>query len=384
MELVNKSRLPMEVTTALDKSGREHLLMVAKATYRFGDGSHLPELAKESHPISYTDAFVGEPGLSAPRYEADLALSKKRCDVIVDATAHAPEGRPVTELDVAVRVGSLTKQFLVIGDRTWQRGASRVAMSRPQPFTSMPIHYGRAFGGSPRHRSADEQDTYLANPVGRGFCSDPRADIVDQMPLPNTEDAHNRLSSPNEQARPLSFGPIGRHWHPRKDYAGTYDARWRADVFPLLPDDFNEAFFQSAPADQQIDFIQGGEEVALRNLVPGKPLVTFKLPKPDLALKLLYTSHRAIELTPVVDTLFIEPEARLFTMVYRTALPLERRGLFGISIVAAGPVCKRWWKSKVLGTGDCGCGGDSENDTGVDTVEESASSAFTDELEVEP
>ncbi|KFE67598.1 DUF2169 family type VI secretion system accessory protein [Hyalangium minutum] len=362
MELVNKSRLPLEVTTALDKGGKEHLLLVAKATYRFGEGRRMPERVEESLPIAYADTFIGEPGLSSPLYEADMAMTKRWCDVLVDATAHAPEGRPVKELEVAVRVGTFEKQFLVVGDRVWQQGLLRVSASTPEPFTSMRIHYGRAFGGSPKLSSKEGQETYLSNPVGRGYCPDPRAHIVDQMPLPNTEDAGQRVTSPSAQVQPLSLGPIGRSWNPRSAYAGTYDARWREHVFPLLPEDFDEAFFQAAPPDQQIDFIRGGEPVVLRNLVPGEPHVTFKLPRPELVVRLLYASHRTIELSPVVDTVFLEPDAKRFTMVYRTALPLDRRGLFGISLMAAGPVCKRWWESKVLGTEDCGCGGDSSKD----------------------
>jgi len=362
MEIFNKSRLPLEVTTALDKSGREHLLLVAKATYRFGEGRRVPERVEESLPIAYADTFIGEPGLSSPLYEADLSMTKRRCDVLLDATAHAPGGRPVKELEVAVRVGAFEKQFLVVGDRVWQQGLLRVSASAPEPFSSMRIHYGRAFGGSPKLSSKEGQDTYLANPVGRGYCPDPRANIVDQMPLPNTEDAGQRVTSPSAQVRPLSLGPISRSWKPRSAYAGTYDARWREHVFPLLPDDFNEAFFQAALPDQQIDFIRGGEPVVLRNLVPGEPLVTFSLPKPQLMVKLLYTSYRTAELSPVVDTVFFEPDAMRFTMVYRATLPLDRRSLFGISLMAAGPVCKRWWESKVYGSEDCGCGGDSDKD----------------------
>ncbi|WP_224368422.1 DUF2169 family type VI secretion system accessory protein [Hyalangium versicolor] len=361
MELINKSRLPLEVTTSLDKSGREHLLLVAKETYRFSSDS-APVRVEQSRPIAYTDIFVGEPGVSAPLYESDFATTKRRCDVIVDATAHAPDGRPVKQLDVSVRVGSFEKQLLVVGDRVWQQGIFRVTSSEPQPFTSMPIHYGHAFGGSPQHGETGQKETYLANPVGRGYCSDPRADIVGQMPLPNTEDPERRLTSPNSRARPFALGPIGRHWHPRSVCAGTYDARWREFAFPLLPEDFHEAFFQVAPPDQQIDFIQGGEPVVLRHLVPGEPLVTFQLPRPQLTLRLLYTSHRAIELSPVVDTVFIEPEAKLFTLVYRATLPLARRGLFDVGMVVAGPVCKRWWQSKVFGTEDCGCDGDNDKD----------------------
>jgi hypothetical protein len=102
MELINRSNFPAEVFTALDKSGREHLVIVAKATYRFAGGSP-PELTQqESRSIAVTDVFVGQPGLSAPLYEADLVLRKQKCDLIVDATAHTPGGRPVTVFRLAL------------------------------------------------------------------------------------------------------------------------------------------------------------------------------------------------------------------------------------------------------------------------------------------
>ena len=53
--------------------------------------------------------------------------------------------------------------------------------------------------------------------------------------------------------RPMGFGP-GR---PRLDaplsYAGTYDQNWLDNVFPFLPADFDERYYQAAPEDQQID-----------------------------------------------------------------------------------------------------------------------------------
>lgn len=366
MELINRSGLPVAATRVLDKGGHEHLLVVAKATYRFGDDGRPPRLADNGRPIEHADVFVGEPGLSAPLYEADMVLRKQRCDVILNASAHTADGRPVTELDVGVRVGAMTKQLLVVGDRVWQRGAIGVTPSRPEPFVSMPLRYDRAFGGSrPRQASRDgavEYDTYLLNPVGVGYSSDASADAVDHMPMPNTEDPRDRVTSPDHPYRPLALGPIGRHWDPRRRYAGTYDARWREEVFPLLPDDFDETFFQCAPADQQIAFPQGGEAVVLRHLMPRRALASFELPRPELAIKVLYASQAADELRPVVDTLYVEPDEGFLTMVYRASLPLDRRGVFGVKIVALGPVCKRWWSAQVLGTADCGCGGDDSKD----------------------
>lgn len=366
MEMVNKSNLPADVFTALDKNGREHLVIVAKATYRIG-ADRTVELAAEAHrPIATTDVFVGQAGFSAPIYEADFVHRKQRCDVLVDATAHAPDGRAVTELPVGVRVGQLTKEILAVGDRVWKKTAFGVAATKPQPFTSMALHYGRAFGGSPAKKPGPDgrrhEDTYFANPIGTGYSSDPAADVVDGMALPATESFHDRVTSPNGAYRPLAFGPIGRHWDPRRKHAGNYGASWRAEAFPFLPDDFDEAFFQAAPPDQQIAFPRGGEAVALHHLVPDRALVQLELPAPNLAVKVLFSSRRAEELATVVDTLFIEPEAGLLTYVYRASAPLDRRGVHGVQLVATGPVCERWWQARVFGVGDCGCGGDSNND----------------------
>lgn len=366
MEVVNRSRLEAEVITALDKGGREYLVIVAKATYCF-DGSPSPSLAPEQKPVMPNDIFVAEAGTSAPIYESDFAPRKTRCDLLLDATAYTADGREVTELPIGVQIGSYAKKLLVVGDRVWRKGAFGVEATKPRPFSAMRIHYGRAFGGSPKkkQRSKDgrvEEDTYWSNPIGTGYAPSSTGDLVDGMPLPNTEDFTDRVMSPSGSYQPLAFGPIGRHWDPRRRYAGTYDAAWRETTFPFLPDDFDEAFFQAAPPDQQIDFPRGGEPVALHHLVPGRAITTFKLPKPELSVKVLSSSRRGLELIPVVDTLFIEPSAGLLTYVYRCSMALDRKGIHGVELVAAGPVCEKWWTSKVLGTADCGCGGDSSQD----------------------
>ena len=364
MELVNQSGLPLELTTAFDVSGREHLLIVAKATYHFDTEGGVA--AAEQHvEVAFGDVFVGEPGSSAPRYEADTALRKARCDVIVDATARAPGQQPVTELEVGLQVGPMNKQLLAVGNRVWQKGALRVSASAPTKFTEMPLDYGRAFGGRVPQAKADgtmQYDTYEANPVGAGYSSDARANAVEGMPLPNVEDIGVRVSSPSDQVPPRSFGPVARGWAPRRDHAGSYGTRWHESERPLLPSDFDERFFQCAPPDQQIDFPTGGEQVGLRHLVADHPVVVFDLPAPELLVKVLHSSNRASELTAVVDTLFIEPDEMRFTYVYRASMPLDRRGVFGIQLVAAGPICDRWWSSKVFGTSDCGCGGNAADD----------------------
>lgn len=358
MELINYSGLPVEQFTALDRDGRERLVIVAKATYGWTlDGVSRP--AEAHRPIAVSDRFVGDQGVTAPVYEADLAPHKRHCDVLLNATAHAPEGRPVTEVPVAVRIGEWAKEFMVVGDRTWRRGAQTVA-SAPRPFRAIPLHYGRAFGGSPsgtRDAVDGRNHVYESNPVGTGFFPDPDDGAVEQIPLPNTQDPNEPVTTPDGSFRPLAFGPIGRNWGTRRRYLGTTDARWRATRFPLMPEDFDETYYQAAPSDQQIPYLRGGEQVALRHLVPGRPIVRFVLPRLSLTVKVLRRSRVTASLTTVVDTLFIEPESSVYTIVYRASLALDRQGVSGVELVAAGPVCQKWWNAQVFGVDDCGCGG---------------------------
>ncbi|HAQ24498.1 MAG TPA: hypothetical protein DCQ80_00760 [Pseudomonas sp.] len=57
--------------------------------------------------------------------------------------------------------------------------------------------------------------------------------------------------------RPAGFGIRGRAWAPRLQTAGTYDRQWLDARWPLLPRDFDFAYWNGAPEDQQIDSPHG-------------------------------------------------------------------------------------------------------------------------------
>jgi len=52
-----------------------------------------------------------------------------------------------SRIDVAFRVGPMTKAVRVFGDRRWRRGVSDLGPSSPEPFDRIPLVYERAFGG---------------------------------------------------------------------------------------------------------------------------------------------------------------------------------------------------------------------------------------------
>lgn len=368
MEIINGSRLIVDAHMATDSAGRRYLVAQAKATYRIpAVGVAYPRLADPQLPLLNADVFEGAPGESGLIFEADHAWFKPRCDVLVHAAAHAPGGQPVKQLDVGFRVGSCVRTARVIGNRHWRRSLVGLVPSEPQPFVSMPISYGRAFGGTRVHDGMPQP--YAANPIGCGFGDAPGdASLVD-TPVPNLEEPGAPISNPREHYQPISFGPVGRSWAGRVEFGGTYDQHWMDEIFPLLPEDFDPRFFQAAPGTQQIDYPTGGEEVAFLHLHPTRPEIRFTLPYLNLSMVVLDQHRQVHKLEPVVDTLSFDLEADVFTVVWRARHPLKR-SLAEVDAFAAGSLCKRWWQARVQGTNDCGCGSFESKDEDITPVAE--------------
>lgn len=347
MNLFNATPTPAGYTLGVQPDGRELLVVVAKATFVLPRRGAEPFLAEEQVPLIATDEFTGEPGLSAPLYEIDFAPRKPRCDVLLNGSAYAPQGKPADRVTVALRVGSWQKSFVVVGNRTWVRGVLRFAPSAAEPFTAMPISYNNAFGGIEKGKDESDPDHYYPeNHVGVGYHVRTSEDAIEGQPLPNTEKEGAAIARPNGNYGPMAFGPIGRAWKQRIQYAGTYDDRWLAEVCPFLPSDFRDEYYQAAPADQWIDYPQGGEQVELQNLTP-EGHTSFQLPVTPVRVQFFRIDGERIEMQCVVDTLVFEPDLGRFTVSSRCALPLKKN-LHEIRMVVVGNPPRRWYEEQKL------------------------------------
>lgn len=348
MELINATGMQAGYTLGLDPDGREHLVVAVKGTFDFPEGGGEPSLSGEQEPLVEADTFTGAPGKSAPVYESDFPLRKPRCDVLLLGTAYAPGGKPAKKVQVGMKVGSLAKVFDVIGDRAWQSRGMTVIAGSPNPFTEMPVTYDRAFGGTDdQHPDPKMHDAYMPNPIGRGFHRQTAAEYIDGMPLPNTQHQKEQVSSPKGKYSPMAFGPIGRGWEPRYKLAGTYDEAWLADHSPFLPPDFQDSYFQAAPADQQIAHPKGGEPMALLNLTP-EGRTAFRLPTVDMPVVFFHRRGGRTEVDAVVDTILIEPDQRRLLVTWRASSPLKRN-IFEVKQVLAGKMPRAWWRARDLG-----------------------------------
>jgi hypothetical protein len=346
VELINATRMVTGYTLGMEPSGRELLVIVIKGTFRIPtEAGAAVRLHEAQLPLVTADLFHGDPGFSAPKYEMDFAPRKRRCDVILNASAHAPGGRPVKRTRVGVRIGDWVKGFAVVGVRVWETGLAGVRATPPVPFTAMPITYDRAFGGvDNRHEDPAQHAAFMRNPVGCGFHRHLRPQWVDGAPVPNTEELNRPVTDPRGEYRPMSFGPVGRGWEPRYRLAGTYDQRWLDEVFPFLPQDFDERYYQCTPADQQLPIPLGEQPVTLLNLTPDGRR-SFTLPHFEAPVHVFPKRGAREDLTAHLDTLVIEPDEERLTMTWRVAHPL-RKSLFEIAQMLVGRKGREWWQQR--------------------------------------
>ena len=299
------------------RDGEEIWLVAVKCTYDIKpDGTTEPSSAQP--PVTMTPEYMDPANQvqSSLKYDMDLMRTKTTTDVIVLAHAYAPHGRPVTAVEVGFRVGPVMKRLSVIGDRVWRGGS----ISKPEPFRKMPIIYERAYGGyDVKRRDTTSPQWDVRNPIGTGFALS--ASAADGLPLPNIENPDKPVTRWTDRPSPAGFGPICTHWQPRVDFAGTYDEKWERQRQPLLPEDFDERYYQCAPNDQQApQFLKGGEPVTLVNLTPEGEL-RFALPRVFLAFETQFTTgERQHHEKARLHTVIIEPDFPRVSLVWHSAL----------------------------------------------------------------
>jgi uncharacterized protein YjbI with pentapeptide repeats len=260
------------------------------------------------------------------QYSSDFAPFKPRADVVLVGTAHRPSGDEFGAFRVGLRVGGLSKQLLVTGDRAFSRGILTNSISQPMQVTSLPIIYENAFGGP----------GYEQNPIGKGIKGDA---------LPNIEYPGQQMKSPYDKPRPAGFGPIAADWEPRKRKIGSYRRDYLTEHWPGFPADFDWSYFNAAPDDQQVEgYLRGDEEIVLENLHSERSLYTTRLPGSRMVC--VRKDHGgACSLVPLhLDTLWINADEQKCVLVWRGQTEIATPECFEIERIGilAEPLTNPW------------------------------------------
>jgi hypothetical protein len=302
LQLVNDTAFPAERAVQIDPQGNQIWVVVVKATFTL-DGSPHPSVDPMQEPVCKAPLYFGQPGSSSLLRDCELVADHPGTSICCLGSAWAPDGHSVRVMDARMQVGHLSKTVRVFGDRYWLASGGMLAPSAPEEFRSVPLRYELAYGGT-------HPDSFPWNPIGRGFARE-SANLVHQR-LPN-------LEYPTDSTVPAGFGPIPPNWLPRRQFAGTFDSRWREERMPVWPEDFDSRFFLAAPLDQVSSApLRGGEPVVLENLSSSGTL-RFFLPKKHFAFYTETASGRFSQ-RGQLDRVLIEPDAAKLVMVWRTAL----------------------------------------------------------------
>jgi hypothetical protein len=203
--LSNNTPFAAERTWVRDQNGAEEWIVAVKGSFVIEqDGRQV--LDPEQVEVSRVPEFSGEPGLSSPLCDSDLVHTKSRTDVILQGHAHCRGGKPATRVDVRLKLANIDKTLRVFGDRLIKHSAIGIGLTRPQPFTQMPILYERAFGGTDLHDENPKRHGWEPrNPVGVGFGT--RKKHIIGTPAPNIEVPGSPFKD-WRKGEPAGFGSI--------------------------------------------------------------------------------------------------------------------------------------------------------------------------------
>jgi hypothetical protein len=323
-QVVNRTPFLHALIPGVDRDDVAQLTLLLKGTFRIPARGGPAVWADEQVAIRHADETTAPEPTASVRHESDVCPAKPGTDVVLLGHAHAG-AHPRPAVDVSLEVGPLRKVVRVTGDRAWTRAGAAWIVSRPVPFQRLPLVYERAFGGAdtsdpdPARRAGDER-----NPAGTGFVLAGARDRLEGLRLPNLEDPARPITDWADRPPVAGFGWVSRAWLPRRSFAGTFDAAWTHERAPLLPRDFDERFFNGAPADQIVTpHLAGGEPVRLRQLTAGG-LAAFELPRVEFRLH-VEIGATAEARVPKLDTVVIEPDLERVTLCWRDTFRCGRR-----------------------------------------------------------
>ncbi|WP_337270888.1 DUF2169 family type VI secretion system accessory protein [Oryzifoliimicrobium ureilyticus] len=297
MKLDNRLPFPALAFRQFDMNGDLDCVVSMRATFLHRQ-DEVPDIASEQEPFHYEDVYGGDPHKTPLLKQSDLTPEKPGTDVTYLGTSWAPGGQPSKSWVASIKVGDLSKEVGVCGERFWHpvvkekwagfkakeplRVIADWKLSEPAEVLSVPICWSKAFGGE-IPGTADEQagipiDVDRRNPLGCGIVSLEMPHDTQPVPAPQITKPGYKLDW-KDRPQPEAFGPMSPWWITRHQYAGTYDGDYVEKRHPLLPEDFDARFWMCAHPDLACpSFLKGDEAYELTNLDQVNAVARGRLP----------------------------------------------------------------------------------------------------------
>ena len=307
--IINNSPFASGQAFVQDKNGNLVWMVAIKATFEISAETSRLKVAEEQEEPRLADEYREDPINSSLLHACDFAPAKQNVDVLLDATAYAPEEKPITELMVGVVVGSMKKVLNVVGNRYYDRFLGILFKTSPVKFIQNPIVYENAYGGWEEVKSGKPVLYEIRNPAGTGFFK--KRSSAKDLRLPNIEYPGFPTSRKSKKNKIAGFGPIAPHWAPRIDYAGTIAGSPDMDLGVVRPKDFNPDYYQAASLDQQLKEVKGGEPVVLYHLHPEYSEIHCCLPTIDIEFETLIDNETVKQPGKLHSIVFVPDKLKL-------------------------------------------------------------------------
>lgn len=290
------------------RAGSHAFTVVCKATF-----SLRPErsvLAPQQELPNDEDEHWNDDPARSVRAPSDRAPYKPKADVVLVGSAFAPQQKPVRSFTVRLVAGPLDKSIEVWCDRAVRPHDGQLLESAR--IAKMPLRWERAAGGP---------DTQ--NPSGLRFDAPP--DRYGSVAIANLQPVGMHFAGLGDTFAPICFGPIAPRWPGRMlrlhRHAATFAHRgWESRP---LPEDFDYAYFNMAPPDQQLSALVLGERLLLENLHHEHPRLVTALPSIQPRAVLARATGEQEQIAMVPDTLWIDTDRGICAVVWRGRVGLR-------------------------------------------------------------
>jgi len=337
--------------------------LIAKRTYSLEQGK-ICLLHEKQEPLIFQPVINDQDYLE---HDWDAVIRKEMTDVVLKAGAFVPGGEKQTRLDVAMQVAGHRKDALVFGNRVAHWNAGAISFSEPEPFSSMPLNYTLAYGGSDeKARASNDQMgaadlqkyvtldlskanlcVYPRNSAGKGYvlANDER---IEGLVLPNIEDPDDlltpeRLVVPQgeqwyRQPLPAGFDFFDYNWFPRHAFSGfgllnfsghkpeSLDLLREIQLGYIKPEDLDgsrglvtgmtERYLNAASPGLSLPYLKGNETIRLWHMDPDHPEFVFHLPDDVPRMFIRPLDEKKQEVTPRLYTVLIEKEKNQVSLIW--------------------------------------------------------------------
>lgn len=301
-EFENRTPFAMDASMFFGADGRARYRIILKAVFCL-DPPEKWVLRPDLAHVRVVDEFYSDaPG--SLRAESDLSDHKPATDIcLLDPVAHAPGGRPSVLWQASIRVGHVQQTLCVHGPRSWQKTWAGWKLATAMPAATVPLRWELAYGGD----ASGSQAPWMNNPVGCGHIPPGAKNVPPEFAAPQLELPGDPVRQFGRPVRSVGCTPLERAWPNRARLAGTFDESWLRDRCPLLPDDFQDDYWNFAPEPlRSRPYIVGGEECEFLNLRPGGGVWRCRLPAlPAIIAFVPVRRGQALAATFRVDTLLV-------------------------------------------------------------------------------